>query len=472
MIRTLSTSLLVGLLLVPQALPAEPALPATFDLKAIDRFLAAQVQSKDSVGLSVAIVRDGKVVLARGYGQRSLKPEAPVTTDALFAAGSITKQFTCACIFLLAEDGRLSVRDPVAKWYPELTKAKEITLYDLMTHAAGYPDYYPLDFVDRRMQKPVVPDEMLRDYAGGKLDFDPGRRWSYSNTGYVLLGRIVERVSGKSFAEFLTDRILKPLGLTHTVFDPPADHPGLAQGYTAFALGPPEPAKREAAGWIHAAGALYTTPTDLATWDIALVSGKVLKPESFRRMTTPRDLSDGRVRDYGCGLAVSRRRGEKVLRHSGAVSGFLAYNAVLPRTRSAVVLMANCEHRDAGDVFDPLLDLLIKTEAQPDNDVPKVNGPGPKEAALDMLRQLQTGQIRRDALGAEYSAFLNEDRVRGAKERLGPLGEPTSVTVDPTGERGGMEVAVVHFQCKGVKLKGLMYRTPDGKIQEFLIFRE
>jgi D-alanyl-D-alanine carboxypeptidase len=463
--------LLLAVLAGPAA-AAEPSLPTKFDVQAIDDYLAAQVKPNGYVGLSVAIVRDGKVVLAKGYGKRTLKPDAPVETNTMFAAGSVTKQFTAACVFLLAEEGKLSVRDPVARWYPELTKAKEITLYDLMTHAAGYPDYYPLDFVDRRMEKPIDPDRLLKEYAGGKLDFDPGRRWSYSNTGFVLLGRIIEKVSGKPYGEFLTERILKPLGMTDTVFDPKPDHPGIALGYTAFALGPPEPATREAPGWIHAAGALYTTPSDLAKWDLALVSGKVLQPDSYRLMTTPRELTDGRVRDYGCGIGVARRRGETVLKHSGAVGGFLTYNAVLPRTKSAVVLMTNSEFQDASDLHEPLVSLLLQSLEPPAPDVPKINGAGPKEAALDMLRQLQKGEINRGALGEDYSIYLTDERVKGAKDRLGPLGEPEKIEADATSERGGMEVALVHFTFKGVKVKALMYRSPDGKIQEYLVYKE
>ncbi len=193
-----------------------PEPPRTFDVKAIDEHLAAQVKARGFTGLSVAVMKDGKVVLARGYGKASLKNGEAVGTDTLFAAGSVTKQFTCACVLLLAEEGKLSVHDKVGKYYPGLTRADDITLYDLMTHASGYPDYYPLDFVDRRMEKAIAPDDLIRRYAGGKLDFEPGARWSYSNTGYILLGRIVEKVSGKPFGEFLQERILKPVGMEAT----------------------------------------------------------------------------------------------------------------------------------------------------------------------------------------------------------------------------------------------------------------
>src|SRR6185295_12921177 len=137
----------------------------------------------------------------------------------LFAIGSVSKQFTSAAVLLLAEEGKLSARDPVAKYYPTLTRAKEITLLDLMNHVSGYPDYYPLDFLDRRMKKPIDPDELLRQYAGGKLDFEPDSRYSYSNTGYILLGRVVEKVSGESLGAFLTRRIFKPLGMDHSFYE-------------------------------------------------------------------------------------------------------------------------------------------------------------------------------------------------------------------------------------------------------------
>jgi CubicO group peptidase (beta-lactamase class C family) len=473
MITRFPALLILTVLSIPTAAFADtaPEPPKSLDQEMIDRFLSQQVEKNGYVGLSVAIVRDGKVILAKGYGKASLKPEAAVETGTAFAAGSITKQFTATCVFLLAEDGKLSVKDPISKYYPDLTKANEITLYDLMSHASGYPDYYPLDFVDRRMEKAIEPDQLLKEYAGGKLDFDPGTRWSYSNTGFVLLGRIIERVSGESYEQFLTERILKPLKMNDTVFDPKSGRKGLATGYTAFALGEPEPAVREAGGWIHAAGALYTTPSDLAKWDLALVTGRVLKPESYKLMTTQRELSDGRLRDYGCGIGVARRRGELTLRHGGAVSGFLAYNSVLPRTRSALVVMSNCDHQDVADVDDVLLNLLLKAQEPPASDVPKIKGPTAKEAAIDLMRQLQAGEVKRDNLGEDYSLYLTPQRVGGAKERLGKLGEPEKVEADPAAERGGMEVVMVHFTFKTAKIKGLMYRSPDGKIQEFLIYK-
>jgi CubicO group peptidase (beta-lactamase class C family) len=445
-----------------------PSLPKTFDVKLIDEYLAAQLKAKRTVGLSVAIMKEGKFVLAKAYGKASLKPEADVDVETMFAAGSVTKQFTCACILLLAEDGKLSVHDKVAKYYPNLTQAKDITLYDLMTHASGYPDYYPLDFVDRRMLKPIALDKLITEYAGGKLDFEPGTKWSYSNTGYIILGRVIEKVSGKSFAQFLDERIFKPLGMKSSIDEPALGGKGLAVGYTSQFLGDVEPARPEAEGWIQAAGGLYTTPSDLVRWDLALMDGKVLKPESYQLMTTRRKLADSRLCDYGCGLGVGLRDGETVLAHGGAVSGFLTFNTMLPRTKSALALMTNSEHVDLKALQGELMKLLIEATHRAAM-IPKIDGPPAKDAALDFLHQLQEGKVKRDQLGEEYSVFLTDKRIDTAKERLKPLGEPEKVEVDDTHERGGMEVAVIRFNFKNVKLKASLYRTPDGKIQQFLI---
>ena len=172
-------------------------------------------------------MQDGKTTLAKGYGVTA-RGGPPVGTDTAFGIGSVTKQLVSACVLLLADDGKLSPEDKVARYFPELTRAGEITLYDLMTHESGYPDFYPLDFLDRRMEAPTTPDAILKTYATGKLDFDPGTRWSYSNTGYVLLGRVVEKVSGEPFGAFLGRRILGPLGMAHTYFEP--DPAKLAKG--------------------------------------------------------------------------------------------------------------------------------------------------------------------------------------------------------------------------------------------------
>jgi D-alanyl-D-alanine carboxypeptidase len=467
-------------------------LPTVFDVAAIDAYVTGQIKEKGIPGLSLVVMKEGKIELAKAYGSRSLATKAPANTNTLFAIGSVTKQFTCACILLLAEEGKLSVQDKVAKYYPGLTRANDISLLDLMNHVSGYPDYYPLDFVDRRMASPIAEDELIRQYAGGALDFEPGSRFSYSNTGFVMLGRVVEKVSGERFGSFLERRILQPLAMQHTLYEPQPQAKYLAQGYRSFALGPQEMAKPEGQGWCAAAGALFSTASDLAKWNLALMEGKVLKPNSWTVMTARRKLADGRMSDYGCGLSVRGRDGSTILAHNGAVSGFLAYNAMIPATKSAVIVLVNCENgSSASKLHASLLPLLLPKPPTPPANMPgsltnkpatnalakppalpAISGPAAVDAAKDFFARLQTGSIDRQQLGEEFSIFLDPKKLRGASSRLKSYGQPSTAELARSWERGGMEVVVVRFTFKSGALEALMYRSTDGKIQQFFVSRE
>lgn len=450
-----------------------PTPPDRLEPAAIDAYLSRAVADKGSPGVSVAILHRGKVVFAKGYGNAVIDPPTPVGPETKFAIGSVTKQFTCASVALLAEDKKLAVDDKVSKYYPKLTRAKDITLADLGQHVSGYRDYYPLDFVDARLTKPIAPDVLIGEYAGMPLDFEPGARFSYSNTGYIILGRVVEKVSGQSFGAFMQQRLFGPAGLRETTLSA-ADTSQLvngvaavARGYDTFALGAPEPAPPEADGWLYAAGGIFSTARDLAQWDLALLEGKLLSAASWKWMTSPRTLQDGRVSSYGCGLAMSTRQGEAVVQHSGSVSGFLAYNTMLPRTQSAVVLLTNRVDVPTRALHDELVALLIKSVA-PQTTL-AVSGVGAKDVARQLMLALQTGRLDRTLLGPDFDAYLTPGRVEGVAARLTALGELTSVDVENTGERGGMEVASVRFTFQRGKLRAVMFRSTDGKVQQFLV---
>jgi D-alanyl-D-alanine carboxypeptidase len=451
---------------LPAANPA-PALPDTFDVQAVDAFLAAHTRADQRVGLSVAIVRDGQIVLARGYGRRSLADGRAVETNTIFAIGSVSKQFTCAAILLLAEDGKLSVNDPVAKYYPQLTRAADISLLDLMNHVSGYPDYYPLDFVDRRMLQPIEEDELLRQYAGGKLDFEPRSKYSYSNTGYILLGRVVEKVSGENLGAFLARRIFRPLGMTQTTYELDPKDPQLAAGYQRFALGAPEVIPPEAAGWLRGAGGIYSTPLDLTLWSLALISGRVLQPESYALMTRARVLSTGRVSDYGCGLRVTTQGGRPVIAHNGAVSGFNAYHAVSPSTRSAVIMICNLEG-GMGGMPGQVFSLLLKEPTH----VPAIAGPAAPDTVKEIFAQMQKGKVERKRFAEEFNHYLTDEKITGAATRLKSFGQPKRAELLSINERGGLEVTTTRLNFSNSDLRVLMYRRPDGLIEQFFVSRD
>jgi CubicO group peptidase (beta-lactamase class C family) len=453
--------------------------------EALARALDQEISSRGGVGATVAVVRDGRSLVAKGFGRRSVDSPAGVDENTLFGMGSVTKQFTAAAALLLAEQGKLSVNDKVAKYYPTLTRANDITLLDLMNHVSGYPDYYPLDFVDRRMLKPIDPDELIRRYAGAPLDFEPGTRWSYSNTGFVLLGRILEKASGQPLGAFMREKIFGPLGMTHTIYDPKADDRRVAPGFTSFALTKLTRAAREGDGWVGAAGAIYSTAADIARWDVALMDGRVLKPASWALMTKPRMLTNGRSSNYGCGLSVATRNGLTTFTHGGAVSGFIARNTFVPGTRSAVVVVINNEDGPlANALVERALQAVMPAQAatvavttgpsaarEDRGEVPHVNGPEPASMAAKMFRSLQSGTLDRSGLGEEYSAYVTSAKARAASDALKPMGQPTEVSVRSVGERGGMEVSSIRLTFGAGALDALMYRSRDGKVQEYLVFQ-
>lgn len=456
--------------------PSAPAAPvaaaaptlASLSVADLDAFIGAVVVAQRAVGVNVGVMRDGQVVFAKGYGLARVADQTPVATDTLFAIGSITKQFTCAVALQLEQERKLSFDDKVVKYEPDLTRAADITLGDIGGMVSGYRDYYPLDFVDRPMAAPRPGLDIVRDFASRPLDFEPRARYSYSNTGYLLLGAISERAGREPFAAQLERRLLTPLGLNRTRYEPARGGDGMAEGYTPLGLGDAEPAVPEGNGWIGAAGGLWSTPSDLLTWDLALMEGKVLSPASWARMTTPHALTDGRTSGYGCGQSIRDRGAVLVVQHGGAVSGFGARNAMVPSSRSAVVVMANADW--AGGVLDAIEGAVLE-KLMPQADAPAVSGPPARDLALDLLAQVRQGDVNRALLGDEFSAFLTPARLAVMSRSLVGAGEVTDVEAGAIRERGGMEVSTLRLLVGTTPASTLMYRSPDGKVQEFLFSR-
>ena len=385
----------------------------------------------------------------------------------MFAIGSVTKQFTCSAMLMLAEQHKLSLKDPVSKYFPNLTRANDITLIDLGGHLSGYRDYYPLDFVDQEMQKPQTADAIITEYATRPLDFEPRSRYSYSNTGFLILGRVIEKVSGQPFGSVLSTRIFQPLNLSRTAYEPKMSGADMARGYTSFALADPFPADPEAAGWAGPAGAIWSTPTDLLAWDRSLLDRKLLSDSSYKVLTTPQRLTDGRSGGYGCGEGVNDRGLGVVLSHGGAVSGFVAQNTVIPSTRSAVVVLSNSDFSPIGALNQELVAKVMPKSP----DVPTVAGLSAIDAAKKFLTELERGQVDRASLGEDFSVFLTQQKIDAGKRALNAMGPISNVRIAGVGERGGMEVATVLFDVGKTASRGLLYRTPDGKVQEFLFSR-
>lgn len=453
---------------------------AQVDVARIDSFVAAEMKARNLAGLQVGMMKDGQIAFAKGYGAAVLPDKVPVDTATRFAIGSVTKQFTSAIILQLAAEGKLSVTDPVSKYFKGLTDGDAITLLDLMNHVSGYPDYYPLDYLDRDKLKPVTADQIAATYGKRKLDFTPGTRYSYSNTGFIMLGRVAERVTGKPFEALLQERIFTPFDMPHTTFEREQAGKGYAQGYQSYSLGPLLPAGHEGRGWAGAAGAIYSTAPDLLRWDRALMEGRVVSGEWLHLMTSPRMLRDSSISAYGTGLAIGKIGADTAWSHGGAVSGFAAQNFMVPGSRSALVLLSNTESGPRGGALWRLV--LPYTPAPPPDSsapkareparapVPEVNGPSAKEMALTLMRQLQAGKVDRALFDPEFNWYLTDARLKEAQPRLAALGPPIGAEVLGTAERGGFEVTMTQLTFgAGPQVNALMYRAPDGIVHQYLL---
>jgi CubicO group peptidase (beta-lactamase class C family) len=318
------------------------------DVARMEQIVQSYVTSHQFMG-TVLVAEDGKILLDQGYGFANLEWQVPDAPDVKFRLGSMTKQFTAASILLLEQRGKLNTGDPVKKYMPDAPPAwDKITLYDLLTHTSGIPSFTSFPDYHANEWKAMAPAELVAWFRDKPLDFEPGTQWKYSNSGYVLLGYLVEKISGESYAKFLEENIFEPLGMKDSGYDSNAAIiPHRASGYTPGANGP------ENAGFINmaipfSAGALYSTTHDLLKWEEALFGGKVLSAAEFTKMTTPFR------QDYACGLLVQTESGHKVIWHNGGIEGFNTHMSYYPDDELVVIVLSNLNGA-APDAMGPQL---------------------------------------------------------------------------------------------------------------------
>jgi CubicO group peptidase (beta-lactamase class C family) len=426
--------------------------------------IAHQVLATTGVpSASVAVVQNGKIAYVQAYGEARLDPATPACAAMRYSIGSISKQFTATAILLLAEEGKLSLDDPVSKYVPNLTRGNEVTIRQLLSHTSGYQDYWPQDYVPPLMLQPISADGIMDRWARKPLDFDPGTKWQYSNSNYVIAGVIVEKVSGMPLLQFLSQQVFTPLGMK-SVADtnqnklPPTD-PG---GYFRYALGPLHPAPKEGRGWMFAAGELAMTAEDLARWDISIMDQTVLKPASYQQMETEVLLKNGAGTRYGLGVQVANMSGHRVLEHGGEVSGFTADNIVMPDDKIAVVVLTNQDAAEAASGIGSQVRSLLVSASNPQD-------PKQAETIRKIYDGLQQGKIDRSLFTDNANAYFTEQALQDYAGGLGPLGAPQSFTQAGFSSRGGMIDRVYEVKYPSKSLVIIIYEMPDGKIEQYLI---
>jgi len=312
---------------------------------AVDDYLRDAMQHHPIPGAALAIVRGTNIVKNAGYGMANLENHTPVTTDTAFEIGSMTKQFTAAGILLLAQDRKLSVDDRISTFLKGTpTNWYWITLRHLMTHTSGLKNYTGLDGFE--LTRHLTQAQFISKMAAYPLDFKPGDKWAYCNTSYNLLGWVIENVSGKSYAEFLQERIFAPLHMTNTALRAPGVVlPGRASGYETNRAGQFVNRDPDVTD-VFSAGALVSTVGDLAKWNAALDTNLILSSESLRQMWTPVRLNDGTRHPYGFGWFLSSYQGHANVGHSGSTDGFSASLQRFPEAGLTVILLSNSDEFD------------------------------------------------------------------------------------------------------------------------------
>jgi CubicO group peptidase (beta-lactamase class C family) len=314
------------------------------DTARMDQVVQSYVDSGKFMG-SVLVARGDLILLNKGYGSADLEWDIPNTPSTKFRLGSLTKQFTAVSVLLLEERGKLSVDDPVKKFMPNAPAAwDKITIFNLLTHTSGIPSF--TGFKDYADSEPfaTTPTKLVARFLDKPLDFEPGTKWSYSNSGYVLLGYLIEKVSGNSYADFVQKNIFDPLGMRDSGYDSNTDvirH--RASGYVPGPKGPTN------AGFIHmtipfSAGSLYSTTEDLLKWEIGLFGGKLLSAASLQKMTTPFK------QDYAFGLGVATVDGKRQISHGGGIEGFNTYLCYFPDDHTTVAVLANLNGGAPGEI--------------------------------------------------------------------------------------------------------------------------
>ncbi|HEY8410117.1 MAG TPA: serine hydrolase domain-containing protein [Pyrinomonadaceae bacterium] len=305
----------------------------------VDDYIRAEMRAQQIPGVSLAVIRNGEIVLAKGYGLANLEHQVPVKPETIFQSGSMGKQFTATAVMMLVEEGKLSLDDKLIKFFPDGPQAwRNITVRHLLTHTSGMGDY-PDDFDLRR---DYTEDEMVQRIKAIPLAFQPGEKWSYSNLAYVTLGVLIHKVSGKFYGDFLQERVFKPLGMSTARVISEADIvPNRAAGYRLVN------GELKNQNWVSptlnttADGALYLTVYDMAKWDAALYTDKLLKRSSLEQMWTPVKLNDGKTCPYGFGWALGNVHGHRLIEHGGSWQGFKSQISRYVDDKLTVVVFAN-----------------------------------------------------------------------------------------------------------------------------------
>lgn len=441
----------------------------------VDEFVNAEMRRQRIPGLSLAVMKEGQIVLARGYGFANVEHQVPVKPETVFQSGSIGKQFTATALMMLAEEGKLSIDDRISKHFPDTPESwKDITVRHLLTHTSGMGDYPP----EMDLRRDYTEEELLAIIKSVPLAYRAGEGWDYSNLGYVLCGLLVRKLTGKFYGDYLAERVFKPLGMTSARVISESDIvPNRAAGYR---LAGGELKNQE---WVSpsvnttADGSLYLTALDMAKWDAALYGDKALTQSSLAQMWSPVKLSGGKTKAYGLGWHTEVFGGHRVVSHGGAWQGFKSFIVRLPDEKLTVVFFTNLWETNEFRLARGLTAIF-----RPEFALPAVRPIEDKEPQATALVKRALRQFSKDT--ADFKLFTEggrtsifPQRTKQIEESLNALSLPIAVissSLDLVERREEGELRVYRYVLTdlGKTLFCALKLTKDDKIADLQVREE
>jgi N-acyl-D-amino-acid deacylase len=446
-----------------RASSASPAQAAALDQR-IDEFVRAEMQRQRVPGVAIGLVYKGGVI-ARGYGYANVEHLVPVTADTIFQSGSLGKMFTAAVVMLLVEEGKLTLSDPITKFFPKAPAAwRAITVRHLLTHTSGIPDYTTSTFDYR---KDYTEDELAHLAFQQPLEFLPGSRWNYSNTGYALLGFIVRRASGTFYGDLLAQRVFKPLGMTTArVISEEDVVPNRAAGYQLVK------GQLKNQTWVApqlnttADGSLYWSIRDLLAWETAVRRRAILTAESWNQMLSPVRLSSGKTYPYGFGWSLDERDHKPLQQHGGSWQGFKTQLSRFVGDDLSIIVLANASQAVPARFVDGIAALVNPALAvEPPMPITDTE-PRVAEKLRKLLAAMGAGTLSRADFAYVPAGFF-PDAADEYKEELGKLGEPSRMQLLERRELGDDRVYLYQVTFAGATRYIRLGLAPDDRVSSF-----
>ena len=397
-----SRSIVLGVLVASQAGFAAP--PGSEVIAARTDALVENVLAKPgAVGFSVAVARGQEFILAKGYGLAEAEHRAPANADTLFRIGSITKQYTAAAIMWLVQDLQIELDDPITKFMPEYpTQGNTVTFRHLLNHTSGIKSYTSIPgFMEQRTSRDMPHEELLNVFQNEPFDFKPGEKWSYNNSGYYLLGVILEKITGQRYGDFLYERFFHKNGLRHTRYDSNSEIiANRAQGYR-FINGTIANDQHMAVSIPFAAGGLIASAQDLVKWQMLLHQGRIVRDDAYQMMIKPGTLNSGEAFDYGFGLAIMQFEGRRMIAHGGGIFGFNSMLLYLPDDQIHVAVISNSEAASSEKLAFDIARAALGIEKPPVKDL----------SLTEAEMKLYLGQYKFQAIPLELRVFIEDGKL-------------------------------------------------------------